>query len=60
MQLGDTIAINLASAYNAVSGTIATRGCMAEVVQITDKAVKVQAQTHNGKTMTEAIVECQV
>jgi hypothetical protein len=52
MQINDTIAINLATAYNAVSGNIISRGCMAEVVEVTEKAVKLQAATHNGKTMT--------
>ena len=51
MQIGDTIAINLATAYNPVAGNIASRGCMAEVTAVTEKAVKVEAKTHNGKVM---------
>ena len=52
MQIGDTLAINLATAYHAVAGRIISRGCMAEVVEVTEKAVKVEAATDSGKTVS--------
>ena len=52
MQIGDTLAINLATAYHVVAGRIISRSCMADIIEVTEKAVKVEAATDNGKMVS--------
>jgi hypothetical protein len=51
MQITDTISIVAASGRNVVSNTMLIASSQAEIVSVTEKAVKVQAETLNGKTV---------
>jgi hypothetical protein len=52
MQMNDSVSIVLASGRNVVANTMLVAAVRGEIIEATDKAIKVEATTRNGKPVS--------